>query len=153
MNVPLCLVTIFFKTLPINFDETFRVLSRLPEDGTETFWENSIHKQKIFIKTPFFKFGNGPRSGPFGECRRKKNPFIYYTFTLNEWNMDIDRIRCHNTTILIFRKNLDISPAGPTLRFLIYHFKSIRIIFDLCNSACTLRFRVDFVEIQNLALL
>ena len=54
MNVPLFLVTIFLKTLPTNFDETFRVLSRLPKDATETFSLNSIHKQKFFINNNFF---------------------------------------------------------------------------------------------------
>ena len=35
MNVPLCLVTIFLKTLLTNFDETLRILSKLPKIATE----------------------------------------------------------------------------------------------------------------------
>ena len=58
MNVPLFLVTLYLKILPTNFDETFRVLSRLPKDATETFSENSIHKQKFFTNDDFFLLVN-----------------------------------------------------------------------------------------------
>ena len=79
MNVPLCLVTIFFKTLPINFDETFRVLSRLPEDGTETFWENSIHKQNFLLRHHFSSLEMGRVAALLASCYKIPKIFVKLT--------------------------------------------------------------------------
>ena len=52
MNVRLFVVAIFLRTLPTNFDETFRVPSRHAKYGTEIFWCNITHKQKSFTNRP-----------------------------------------------------------------------------------------------------